>query len=80
MKDIRDIEEMIYILHNKLRHLTSWTYKWQGENESKFREIDARLEALEKQHHPGLADPDPCADGFCPVELFRPIDETEGSN
>lgn len=23
---------------------------------------------------------DPCADGFCPVELFRPIDETEGSN
>lgn len=24
-------------------------------------------------------DPDPCKDGFCPVELFRPIDETEGS-
>lgn len=24
--------------------------------------------------------PDPCAGGFCPVELFRPIDETEGSN
>lgn len=29
---------------------------------------------------PDLADPDPCEDGFCPVELFRPIDDTEGSN
>lgn len=49
MKDIRDIEEMIYVLHNKLRHLTKWTYKWQGENEAMFRDITARLEALEKR-------------------------------
>jgi hypothetical protein len=37
-----------------------------------------RLEALENPH-PGLSDPDPCADGFCPVSMFPPIDDTEGS-
>ena len=43
-----------------------------------IKALQTRLEALENPH-PGLADPDPCAGGFCPVELFRPIDETEGS-
>ena len=45
----------------------------------RLAEIEARLAKLEEPQHPGLSDPDPCADGFCPVSLFRPIDETEGS-
>lgn len=41
-------------------------------------DLTARVDALEHPH-PALADPDSCKDGFCPVDLFRPIDETEGS-
>lgn len=144
MTDSREME-MIHTLHNKWRYHRQHTYEWQDKNEARFRDIIARLEALE-QRHPELADadaietilllsrrldaheraidvlstvqgellrrlealespasyvsiskeeliaklererlashpdPDPCAGGFCPVELFRPIDDTEGSN
>jgi len=79
MKDICDLEYMINSLYKKWRYHVGHTYEWQDKNEARFRDIIDRLEVLEQQQRPGLADPDPCAEGFCPVDLFRPIDETEGS-
>jgi hypothetical protein len=38
-----------------------------------------RTIALEGLVTSALSDLDPCADGFCPVSLFPPIDDTEGS-
>jgi hypothetical protein len=77
MEVLRHFNEPSPALRKALDELTNYVAAIDARCAQALDDIRARLAKLEAQQHPGLSNPDPCADGFC--SIFRPIDETEGS-